>query len=146
MNPSPIGITPMMDAYDEKVWPILGQIYTLKYVTEHMMIWYAEFPPGTFVPPHVHPAQDECLVALEGELEIVLDGKWHKAGYGDTIRMPQGIAHGIYNKSDKKAAGLFAVAPTRRLFDLFEKIQNLADPAEVVRISAQHEVDFLPPD
>jgi hypothetical protein len=28
---------------------------------------------------------------------------------------------------------------------LFDKLHNLTDPAEVVRISAQHEVNFLPP-
>jgi hypothetical protein len=28
---------------------------------------------------------------------------------------------------------------------LFDKLQGLTDPAEVVRLSAQHEVDFLPP-
>jgi hypothetical protein len=29
---------------------------------------------------------------------------------------------------------------------LFNNIHNVADPAEVVRISARHEVDFLPPE
>jgi hypothetical protein len=28
---------------------------------------------------------------------------------------------------------------------LFERIHNLPDPAEVVRIAAEHEVNFLPP-
>jgi hypothetical protein len=29
---------------------------------------------------------------------------------------------------------------------LFNRLHNLTDPAEVVRISAEHEVNFLPPD
>jgi hypothetical protein len=34
----------------------------------------------------------------------------------------------------------------QKLEALFDKLHNLADPAEVVRISAEHEVNFLPPE
>jgi hypothetical protein len=37
------------------------------------------------------------------------------------------------------------VTPSRSLRTLFERIHNLTDPAEVVRIAAEHEVEFLPP-
>jgi hypothetical protein len=42
---------------------------------------------------------------------------------------------------------LFWVSPTRRLYDLFWAIHSMAEqnPAEVVALSARHEVDFLPP-
>src|SRR5690348_1865704 len=58
--------------------------------------------------------------------------------------MPRGVPHGYFNKSDKPARALFWVAPTQKLEALFDKLHNLADPAEVVRISADHEVNFLP--
>jgi hypothetical protein len=45
----------------------------------------------------------------------------------------------------RDATSLFWVAPTRSLKELFERIHNLPDPAEVVRIAAEHEVNFLPP-
>lgn len=69
-----------------------------------------------------------------------------KAKAGDLVRMPRGIPHGYFNKSDKPTRALFWVSPARKLKDLFEKLDNLTDPEEVVKISAQHEVDFLPPD
>ena len=43
---------------------------------------------------------------------------------------------------------MFWVSPTRRLYDLFlRSIHNMPEqtPAEVVALSAKHEVDFLPP-
>ena len=40
---------------------------------------------------------------------------------------------------------LFWVTPALSLRQLFERIHNLSDPAEVVRIAAEHEVEFLPP-
>ena len=53
---------------------------------------------------------------------------------GDLIRMPMGLPHGIFNKSDRIVKCLFWVAPTRRLYDLFWAIHNMAEqtPAEVV--------------
>ncbi|MDB5567475.1 MAG: cupin protein [Tardiphaga sp.] len=59
--------------------------------------------------------------------------------------MPQGIPHGIFNKSGRTVKCLFWVSPTRKLFELFNAIHNVPDPAEVVRLAALHEVDFLPP-
>ena len=43
---------------------------------------------------------------------------------------------------------MFWVSPARKLYDQFWGIHNLgpsANPAEVVELSAKHEVDFLPP-
>jgi hypothetical protein len=60
--------------------------------------------------------------------------------------MPRGIPHGYFNKSDKPTKALFWVSPAGMLEELFNKLDNLADPAEVVKVSAQHEVNFLPPE
>jgi hypothetical protein len=38
------------------------------------------------------------------------------------------------------------VSPAAKLEALFKKLDNLTDVAEIVRISAEHEVDFLPPE
>lgn len=141
----PPGITDAANAYDQAVWDILGQTYTLKQVSTSSMAWHAKFPPGTFVPPHVHPTQDEFIYVLSGRYDLWLDGKDFTATAGDLVRMPMGIPHGIFNKSDADATSLFWVAPTRSLRELFERIHNVPDPAEVVRIAAEHEVDFLPP-
>ena len=68
-------------------------------------------------------------------------------GLGDLIRMPMGIPHGIFNKSDRTVKCFFWVSPTRRLYDLFWGIHNMAEqnPDAVVALAAKHEVDFLPP-
>jgi hypothetical protein len=58
-----------------------------------------------------------------------------------------GLPHGIFNKSGRTVKCMFWVTPTRRLYDLFWAIHNMTEqtPAEVVALSAKHEVDFLPP-
>ena len=51
---------------DGIVWNILGQTYVPKQVSENSFAWHATFPPGTFVPPHIHPTQDEFIYMFEG--------------------------------------------------------------------------------
>src|SRR6185437_1504335 len=99
--------------------------------------WHAVFPPGTFVPPHVHPTQDEFIYVLDGRFDLLLDGKEATAQTGDLIRLVRNIPHGIFNKSQAKISCLFWVTPARRLWELFEKIHNVPDPAEVVRLAEQ---------
>ena len=141
------GITRAGEGMEGISWNILGQTYVPKQVSENSFSWHATFPPGTFVPPHIHPTQDEFIYMLEGEFEMLFDGQVGFAKPGDLIRMPMGIPHGIFNKSDRIVKCLFWVSPTRRLFDLFWAIHNLPEqtPPEVVALSAKHEVDFLPP-
>lgn len=141
----PAGVTACSDAYDDVVWRILGQTYTLKQQSDASMAWHAIFPPGTFVPPHVHPTQDEFIYVIEGELELLLDGQNAKAAKGDLIRMPMNVPHGIFNKSGKTVTCLFWVSPTAKLRGLFDRIHDLADPAEIVRIAPEHDIHFLPP-
>ncbi len=145
MNEMPPGITKADEGIDGVVWNVLGQTYTLKQESEHSMAWHAVFPPGTFVPPHIHPTQDEFIYMLEGKFDLWLDGQDLSAGPGDLVRMPMNRPHGIFNRSDADVKCVFWVAPSRSLRALFERIHNLADPAEVVRIAAEHEVHFLPP-
>jgi uncharacterized RmlC-like cupin family protein len=139
------GVTKAGKGIEGLSWNILGQTYVPKQLSESSFSWHALLPPGTFVPPHIHPTQDEFIYVLEGKFDLILDGKDATAAAGDLIRLPMKVMHGLFNKSDQPIKALFWVSPTRKLFELFQKIDGMPDPAEVVRISARHEVDFLPP-
>jgi quercetin dioxygenase-like cupin family protein len=139
------GVTANGEGIDGITWNILGQTYVPKQVCETSFSWHATFPPGTFVPPHIHPDQDEFIYVLNGRFDLFLDGNDASATAGDLIRLPEGIAHGIFNKSDAPVECVFWVSPTRQLWNLFQKIHNVPDPAEVVRLAAEHNIHFLPP-
>jgi quercetin dioxygenase-like cupin family protein len=139
------GITAADSSVDGVAWNVVGHTYTPKLLSTNAFIWHAIVPEDTFVPPHIHTTQDEWIIMLDGNLEVEFGADVHKAGPGDTVRMPRGIAHGIFNRSGKTATCVFGVAPSRKLFDLFTALDNVTDPAELVRLSALHEVDFLPP-
>jgi len=139
------GVTQKGTSLDNLVWNILGQTYMPLHVTESSFSWHALLPPGTFVPPHIHPAQDEFIYVSEGKFDLLLDGQAATATAGDLIRLPCGIPHGLFNHGQAAITCLFWVSPTRRLWDLFQAIDNVSDPAEVMRLAALHEVNFLPP-
>jgi len=56
-----------------------------------------------------------------------------------------GVPHAYYNNQAVAARALFWVSPARRLRALFDKLHDLKDLDEAVRLSREHEVDFLPP-
>ena len=64
MSTLPAGITPAgsgkVGSQDVK-WNILGHVYWLKAESDDCFAFETLDPPGTFVPPHVHPAQDEFI-------------------------------------------------------------------------------------
>ena len=121
------GITANGAGFDGVRWNILGQVY---------------YPKA--VPVHIHPDQDEFILVQEGQLELKLDGVWSTARAGDLVRMPRGIPHGYFNKSDMPCRALFWVSPAGRLKELFEELHDKSDIPTIVKLSAEHDVDFLP--
>lgn len=139
------GVLKAKGGMNDLVWNVVGHTYVPKLLTEEAFVWHATVPDGTFVPPHIHPTQDEWIYMLDGELEIEFAEEKSTAGPGDTVAMPRGIAHGIFNRSGKTALCIFGVSPARGLYQLFCKLDGVSDPGELVRLSALHEVNFLPP-
>jgi len=141
------GVMPATAGIDNIAWKLLGQTYVPKSLSDDCFSWHATLPAGTFVPPHIHPKQDEYIYMLAGRLDFLLDGKDAAAKAGDLVHMPMGIPHGIFNKSEATAQCLFWVCPTRQLFALFHALHNLKEqtPEALVALSAKHEVNFLPP-
>jgi 5-methylphenazine-1-carboxylate 1-monooxygenase len=132
---------------DDIEWNILGQIYRPKQLTQRSFAWHATFAPDTYVPPHIHPTQDEYVYVLDGELTLVAGATDQVARAGDLLRLPMGEAHGLFNRSGATTVCLFWVTPAERLYDLFVAIDGLAEqtPDAVVALAGEHGVEFLPP-
>src|SRR3954451_652527 len=103
----------------------------------------------------------ERLVAVEAEpVRDVLVGPHddHAAGVdlddqGESARLVpltphhgrRGLPHAYDNRTEADSRALFWVSPTGKLPHLFDQLQDLCDPAEVVRQSALSCVKFLQP-
>ena len=139
------GITFPGESDGGTVLNILGQVFFVKSLCDSSFSFEAHGMPGTFVPPHIHRTQDEFVYLLEGQMDLTLDGQSHLLRPGGTARMPMGMPHGFTNTGDRLVKALFWASPARKLHELFSRIQNMTDTAEMMRISATCEVDFLPP-
>ena len=139
----PPGITRAGEGQDGVTWNVLGHIYYLKALSESCFCFETYDPPGTFVPLHVHPKQDEFIYMLEGTFDLQLGQDKVQARPRDLVRMPMGIPHAYYNNTDQPTRALFWVSPAGKLKELFDRLHDLTDIAEAIRISALHEVDFV---
>jgi quercetin dioxygenase-like cupin family protein len=139
----PPGITRAGEGQDGVTWNVLGHTYYLKALSESCFCFETYDPPGTFVPLHVHPKQDEFIYMLEGTFDLQLGEDKLQARPGDLVRMPRGIPHAYYNNTDAPTRALFWVSPAGKLKALFDQLHDLTDIAEAIRISARHEVDFV---
>jgi quercetin dioxygenase-like cupin family protein len=137
------GITRAGEGQDGVAWNVLGHRYFLKAESVSCFCFETLDPPGTFVPLHVHPKQDEFIYMLEGTFDLQLGQDKVKARPGDLVRMPRGIPHAYYNNTDRPTRALFWVSPAGKLKELFDQLHDLTDVAEAMRISALHEVDFM---
>ena len=109
------GITPAGQGQDSVAWNVLGHRYFLKAESDTCFCFETLDPPGTFVPLHIHPDQDEFIYLLEGVMDLRLGEASSQARPGELVRMPRGVPH------------------------------DLTDVDEVVRLSRSFGVDFLPP-
>src|SRR5262245_10261647 len=85
------GITPAGEGDEATVWSVLGHTYWLKSQSEDCFCFETLDPPGTFVPLHIHPKQDEFIYMLDGVFDLQLGDAKVQARKGDLVRMPRGI-------------------------------------------------------
>ena len=137
------GIARAGGGQDAVVWNVLGHTYFQKATAKSCFCFETLDPPGTFVPLHVHPKQDEFIYMLEGTFDLQLGEEKVQAKPGDLVRMPRGVPHAYYNNTASATRALFWVSPAGRLKELFDRLHELADIEEAIRISAEHEVEFL---
>ena len=138
-------ITRAQTGMDGVSWNILGQIYVPKQASDDSFSWHATFPVETFVPPHVHPHQDEYIFVLDGRIDLLLGGRKTYASAGDLVRMPRGIPHAFFNNTGEPVTALFWATPAGKLEALYRRIHNMSSPAEVVAAARNYDVIFAPP-
>jgi quercetin dioxygenase-like cupin family protein len=94
---------------------LLGDTYTTLLTGAHtgnaFSLLEALVPAGTGPPPHVHHAEDETFVLLEGELEFHAGEGVHRAQPGSVIFVPRGTVHHFANVGDGLARMLFMYSP-----------------------------------
>ncbi len=142
------GITRANEGMQGISWNILGQTYVPKNVTEHCFSWHATLPPGTFVPPHIHPDQDEYLYMLEGKLDFMLDGAETQATAGRPDTAAAWACRTASSTSRTRPRRCCSGCRRRGSSTTCSgRIHNMKEqkPDDVVAMAAEYNIHFLPP-
>ena len=80
---------------------------------------------GSAPPPHFHPDQDERFEVLEGELTAVVDGTERTLRAGDTLEVPRGAVHKMWNPGDDLTRATWQTRPAGRTLEWWKAIDAL---------------------
>jgi quercetin dioxygenase-like cupin family protein len=83
-------------------------------------------PAGQGPPLHVHTAQDETILILDGELRWRLGGDLQLAGPGAFVFIPRGVPHCFQVTPDGPARMLITFAPAG-MEAFFERLSTMSD-------------------
>ncbi|MBA2963984.1 MULTISPECIES: cupin domain-containing protein [Ramlibacter] len=77
-----------------------------------LSLWRQSLVPGGATPPHSHPC-DEAVLCLAGQGEVEIEGQRHAFGPGQTVVLPAGVLHQIFNTGDAtlECTAVFSATP-----------------------------------
>jgi quercetin dioxygenase-like cupin family protein len=98
--------TPAIPGVSHATWA--GQDNGLRQIS----LWRQSLAPGAATPPHRHDC-DEVVLCQEGVGEVHINGTVLRFGAAQTIVLPKGCAHQIFNVGDRwlEILGVFGVTP-----------------------------------
>lgn len=110
--------------------------------------------PGGGPPPHIHHAEDEMFMVLEGKVLFLANGQWTEPlESGTIVYTPRGLIHTFKNVGDAVCRQLVIATPSG--FELFFSkcaevfatagAGGVPDLARILAISAEHRIEFVPP-
>jgi quercetin dioxygenase-like cupin family protein len=85
-------------------------------------------PGGSAPPTHFHPGQDERFEATGGTLRARVDGREHILTTGQTLEIPRGAVHQMWNDGSEPAHALWVTSPAGRTAEWFEALASAGKP------------------
>ena len=90
-------------------------------------------PHGTSPVRHLHPSQDEHFEVLEGELTVRTPAGQRTLSRGDTIDIPRGTPHQMWNDGEVPARARWQTSPAGRTEQWFRDIDAIHRSGRVRR-------------
>lgn len=141
------------------IW-LVGDTYRVKLSGEQtggaFSLSEAMVPRGGGPPPHIHFAEDETFVVLEGALSLSVGTRSFQADAGSVVYVPKGAVHSYQSIGATPARMLFLYSPAG-MEAMFGEIGTPArpgepapafDPADVAKllsVASKYHFELLPP-
>ena len=103
-----------------------NELVTVVESTPEALVVEASYAADGRPPPkHLHPAQDERFVVLDGALRFRLGSVLRDLEAGDEIEVPAGVAHQVWNPHDAPARVRWETHPAGRTERWFRAVDAL---------------------
>jgi mannose-6-phosphate isomerase-like protein (cupin superfamily) len=103
-----------------------GEQVTVTASTAELLALDAAWAPLDLKPfEHVHPNQDERFHVHAGELTIALGGREHALRAGQSLEVPRGTTHAMWNSGEVPARATWEVRPALRTESFFRSVHEL---------------------
>jgi mannose-6-phosphate isomerase-like protein (cupin superfamily) len=147
---------PYLNTRDDAAFRFLGLPTLIRSTAETTggafgLMEHWSMPPGFASPYHMHHAEDEAFYVLEGELAVVVDGKWLHAGPGTYVFGPREIPHGFKVVGNVPVRMLLLCAPGGFEHFVLEQATDMTSPAtppnmaKLMTLAAKYHIDILGP-
>lgn len=94
----------------------------------------AVWTPTPAKPPvHLHPHQDEVFEVSEGELSVEIDGGLHVVRAGESLEIPRGAVHKMWNGGEEPCRALWRIEPALRTEEFFAAVHESRAHARAAR-------------
>jgi len=111
-----------------------SEFVTVRTDTSQLLELEATFEPVEHRPPkHWHPSQDEHFEVLEGTLTANIDGREVVLRAGDTLDIPRGTVHSMWNSGAERARVVWQVRPAGRTGQWFASVDAVHQSGRVGR-------------
>jgi mannose-6-phosphate isomerase-like protein (cupin superfamily) len=82
-------------------------------------------PHGSPPPKHYHPDQDEHFEVRSGRIDVRVGDSERKLGPGETLEIPRGTPHQMWNSGAEEARVLWRTSPAGRTREWFEALDRV---------------------
>ncbi|HEV2727449.1 MAG TPA: cupin domain-containing protein, partial [Solirubrobacterales bacterium] len=76
-------------------------------------------------PRHFHPEQDERFEVIEGTVRVEIEGEVRDLEAGDSLEIPRGTVHRLWNPDDELARATWQTLPAGRTEQWFRALDAL---------------------
>jgi quercetin dioxygenase-like cupin family protein len=114
--------------------PVTGQTLTFLELSPELLVMETTYQAGgSEAPEHLHPAQSEHFVALDGAVRVVVNGQESRLEPGKDLTLPPGTPHRFGALPDLSCRARWEVRPALRTAEFLATTFGLAQDGHVTQ-------------
>lgn len=114
--------------------PVTGQTLTFLELSPELLVMETTYRAGgPEAPEHLHPAQTEHFVALDGAVRVVVNGQEGRLEPGKDLTLPPGTRHRFGALADQSCRARWEVRPALRTPEFLSTTFGLAQDGHATR-------------